>query len=116
MPRRGASRGAAFQSARPPPASSPTEPAAVNLSSSGVQFTEGCRCGDIDGLGTTANLDDFSMFALCYGRSAPSGDCTTEVFECSDPDGSGAVNLSDFGTFALLYGSLSTNAVPDCLP
>ena len=102
----------------PPPASSPTEPAdvTVTLPGSRMEFTVGCRCGDIDGVGSKVNLGDFGMFALCYGRSAPSGDCTIEVFECSDLDGSGAVNLSDFGTFALLYGSLSTNAVPDCLP
>ena len=62
------------------------------------------------------DLQDFGLFALCYGYAAPAGDCTAEMFACSDLDGSGLVDLQDFGLFALWYGSQSSQSPPDCEP
>lgn len=75
-----------------------------------------CTCGDVDRSGGSVNLSDFGQFALCYGSSEPAGDCTTELFDCSDLDGSGSVSLSDFGLFALWYGQESTQYPPNCEP
>jgi hypothetical protein len=73
-----------------------------------------CICGDINGSGGLVDLNDFSLFALCFGRDAAGGDCSEEAFTCSDLDASGSVNLGDFSTFAVLFGMNSTSEVPDC--
>jgi hypothetical protein len=77
----------------------------------------GCAhsCGDIDGSGGVVDLNDFATFAICFGTSAPAGDCNEQAFVCSDLDASGLVDLNDFATFALLYGQVSMGSPPDCL-
>ena len=82
----------------------------------GISCTPACTCGDIDESGGPVDLGDFGLFALCYGYSAPTGDCTGEYFACSDMDGSGLVDLQDFGLFALWYGQVPTQTVPECVP
>ena len=76
----------------------------------------GCTCGDVDESGGPVDLADFGLFALCYGYSAPTGDCAAEYFYCSDLDGSGTVELYDFGLFALWYGQSSSQHPPGCQP
>ncbi|UCG33381.1 MAG: right-handed parallel beta-helix repeat-containing protein, partial [Phycisphaerales bacterium] len=75
----------------------------------------GCICGDINGSGGLVDLNDFSLFALCFGQSGAGGDCSEQAFACSDLDASGSVNLSDFSTFAVLFGVTSSSEVPACL-
>ena len=95
----------------------PDCPLYLSLKMLGVQcLPTGCVCGDINRNGGPVDLQDFGLFALCYGSSAPGGDCTAEYFECSDMDGSGVVDLSDFGLFALWYGQEGTQTTPNCVP
>ena len=75
-----------------------------------------CTCGDVNKSGGTVDLQDFGLFALCYGYSGPTGGCTPEYFECSDLNGSGLVDLQDFGLFALWYGQTSPQYPPNCTP
>ncbi|UCG34242.1 MAG: hypothetical protein JSU68_06315 [Phycisphaerales bacterium] len=75
----------------------------------------GCVCGDIDQSGAAVDLGDFATFAVCYGFTAPGGDCSASAFECSDMDGDTTVDLGDFATFATFYGLTTTYTVPDCV-
>jgi hypothetical protein len=76
-----------------------------------------CTCGDIDNSGGAVDLSDFSMFANCYGLTAPAPPtCVAERFVCSDLDTDGEVTLNDFSTFAVMFGATSTNAAPNCMP
>ena len=99
-----------------PPEPSPVEAATVTMGTPSFTFTVGCPCGDIDMSGGPVNLVDFGLFALCYGRTGPGGDCTQAYFECSDMNASGKVNLEDFGLLALWYGLVPTQTVPNCVP
>ena len=74
-----------------------------------------CVCGDADRSGGKIDLEDFAVFAFCYGLSAPSPDCSAADLYCCDLNGSGKVNLLDFAIFALLYGTTPSGLVPDCL-
>jgi hypothetical protein len=57
--------------------------------------------GDLDSDGDV-DLNDFSIFALCYhgaAVTAPPTGCAPEQFEMSDLDGDNDVDLGDFSTF-----------------
>ena len=60
------------------------------------------RRGDFNDDGRV-DLLDFSTFALCFGLTAPAGDCGPEEFACADLDQNGWINLSDFSTFAVNF-------------
>jgi hypothetical protein len=62
------------------------------------------RPGDFNG-DDNVGLADFSDFALCFGLTAPAGDCGPEEFVCADLDESGRVDLVDFSTFAVNFGN-----------
>jgi hypothetical protein len=73
-----------------------------------------CVCGDIDHSGTPIDLNDFAVFALCYGYVAPNPACPPAEFDCSDMDENGVIDLNDFATFATLFGLTSSKTVPNC--
>jgi hypothetical protein len=62
--------------------------------------------GDMDGNGAV-DLNDFSMFALCFsgsGVSVPPSGCTAAEFAAADLDADGDADMSDFATFATCFG------------
>jgi hypothetical protein len=76
---------------------------------------QGCACGDINRSGGPVDLNDFALFATCFGLAeATPPDCPEAIIECSDLDGDGIVGLADFATFANWYGLESTLTAPDC--
>jgi hypothetical protein len=74
-----------------------------------------CRCGDIDGDGQLVDLNDFALFALCFGSTQPGPMCDVAAWDCCNVNRDQAIDLDDFATFAVLYGTSSTRFVPDCL-
>ena len=76
-----------------------------------------CVCGDVNGSGGLVDLDDFALFANCFGLSGPMPpECEAEHFACSDLDGNGEITLEDFSSFALWFGMTSTSTPPACMP
>jgi hypothetical protein len=73
-----------------------------------------CICGDINHSGGAVDLNDFAVFALCYGYTAPNAACPPAEFDCSDMDQNGVIDLNDFATFATLFGLTSTHSPPNC--
>ena len=56
------------------------------------------------------NLEDFAVFAFCFGLDASiSRGCT-----CSDLDLDGEVAMSDFQTFVVMFQTNATLYAPNC--
>ena len=69
------------------------------------------RCGstdrDIAG-DELINLNDFAMFAVCFGNRwgfNGSTGCSNEALASSDLDRNGVIDLRDFAIFALNFGT-----------
>ena len=76
-----------------------------------------CTCGDVNNSGGLVDLEDFALFANCFGLSGPMPpECEAEHFACSDLDGNGEITLEDFSSFALWFGMTSTSTPPACMP
>jgi len=89
--------------------------AGTSIDSDSNQVPDECEgicsftCGDINSDGAV-NLNDFSSFAVCFGREP----AVSQACVCSDINADGFVSLIDFATFALIFGAPSTNSPPNC--
>jgi len=65
------------------------------------------------------DMNDFAIFANCFGGTGPGPSCSAGDFECCNMDDTGSstglVDMNDFGTFAVLFGQAATSTPPNCL-